>query len=106
NVADMECAAPQWGAWLMRLGILLVLAVFCVSPACAEDLGNPVTGEAKTAFLTTWGERLRSMRSLHMFFTQEKHRGSCARLWLRRENSGLKGRCSSTYLLTPRGKKN
>jgi outer membrane lipoprotein-sorting protein len=57
----------------MRLGILLVLAVFLVSAACAEDLGNPVTGEAKTAFLTTWGERLRGMRSLHMVFTQEKH---------------------------------
>jgi len=56
----------------MRLGILLVLAVFLVSTACAEDLGNPVTGEAKTAFLTTWGERLRGMRSLHMVFTQEK----------------------------------
>ena len=35
----------------MRLGILLVLMVF----------------------LTTWGERLRRMRSLHMVFTQEKH---------------------------------
>jgi outer membrane lipoprotein-sorting protein len=57
----------------MRLGVLLGLAVFLVSTACAEDLGNPVTGEAKTAFLTTWGERLRSMRSLHMVFTQEKH---------------------------------
>ena len=56
----------------MRLGILLVLAVFLVSSAGAEDLGNPVTGEAQTAFLTTWGERLRSMRSLHMVFTQEK----------------------------------
>jgi len=56
----------------MRLGILLGLAVFLVSTACAEDLGNPVTDEAKTAFLTTWGERLRSMRSLHMVFTQEK----------------------------------
>lgn len=57
----------------MRLGVLLGLAVFLVSTACAEDLGNPVTGEAKTAFLTTWSERLRSMRSLHMVFTQEKH---------------------------------
>jgi outer membrane lipoprotein-sorting protein len=56
----------------MRLGILLVLAVFLASPACAEDLGNPVTGAAKTAFLATWGERLRGMRSLHMVFTQEK----------------------------------
>jgi outer membrane lipoprotein-sorting protein len=56
----------------MRLGVLLVLAVFLVSPVCAEDLGNPVTGEAKTAFLTAWGERLRGMRSLHMVFTQEK----------------------------------
>ena len=57
----------------MRLGVLLGLAVFLVSTACAEDLGSPVTGEAKTAFLTTWGERLRGMRSLHMVFTQEKH---------------------------------
>ena len=57
----------------MRLGVLLGLAVFLVSTACADDLGNPVTGEAKTAFLRTWGERLRSMRSLHMVFTQEKH---------------------------------
>jgi outer membrane lipoprotein-sorting protein len=56
----------------MRPGILLVLAVFLISTACAEDLGNPVTGEAKTAFLTTWGERLRGMHSLHMVFTQEK----------------------------------
>ncbi len=57
----------------MRLGVILGLAVFLVSTACAEDLGSPVTGEAKTAFLTTWGERLRGMRSLHMVFTQEKH---------------------------------
>lgn len=57
----------------MRLGVLLGLVVFFVSTACAEDLGNPVTGEARTAFLTTWSERLRSMRSLHMVFTQEKH---------------------------------
>ncbi len=90
----------------MRLGILLVLVVFLVSTACADDLGNPVTGETKTAFLTTWGERLRRMRSLHMVFTQEKHLRSCARLWWRKENSGLKGRRSSTCLLTPREKKN
>jgi outer membrane lipoprotein-sorting protein len=57
----------------MRLSILLVLAVFLVSTACAEDLGNPITGEAKAAFLMTWGERLRRMRSLYMVFTQEKH---------------------------------
>jgi outer membrane lipoprotein-sorting protein len=57
----------------MRLGILLVLLVFLVSFAYAEDLGNSITGEAKTVFLTTWGERLRNMRSLHMVFTQEKH---------------------------------
>ena len=28
---------------------------------------------SETVFLTTWGERLRSMHSLHMVFTQEKH---------------------------------
>jgi len=57
----------------MRLGVLLGLVVFLVSIACAEDLGSPVVGEAKIAFLTAWGERLRSMRALHMVFTQEKH---------------------------------
>ena len=56
----------------MRLGVLLGLAVFLVSIAYAEDFSSPVTGEAKTAFLTAWGERLRSMRALHMVFTQEK----------------------------------
>jgi outer membrane lipoprotein-sorting protein len=56
----------------MRLGVLLGLAVFLVSIVCAEDLSSPVTGEAKTAFLTTWGARLRSMHALHMVFTQEK----------------------------------
>jgi outer membrane lipoprotein-sorting protein len=57
----------------MRLGVCLVLAAFLVSAACAEDLGSPVMGEAKIAFLTTWGERLRSLHTLHMVFTQEKH---------------------------------
>ena len=56
----------------MRLGILLVLAVSLVSSAGAEDFGNPITGEAQTAFLTTWAERLHRMHSLHMVFTQEK----------------------------------
>ena len=57
----------------MRLGVLLVLLVCLVRTVCADDLGSPVTGEAKTAFLTTWSERLRSMQSLHMVFRQEKH---------------------------------
>jgi outer membrane lipoprotein-sorting protein len=58
----------------MRLGVLLVLAGFLmISTARGEDPGRPVTGEAKAAFLATWGERLRGMRSLHMVFTQEKH---------------------------------
>jgi len=57
----------------MRLGVLIVLLVCLVSTVWADDLGSPVTGEAKTAFLTTWGERLRSMRSLHMVFRQDKH---------------------------------
>lgn len=62
----------RWGRLGRRLG--LVLAVFLlVRTAHGEDLGGPVTGAAKTAFLTTWGERLRGMRSLHMVFTQEKH---------------------------------
>ena len=57
----------------MRVGVLVVLALFFVSTACAEDLGSAITGEAKTAFLTTWSGHLRSMRSLYMLFRQEKH---------------------------------
>ena len=56
----------------MRIGVLVVLAVFLVRTVCADDLGSAITGEAKTAFVTTWSERLRSMRSLHMLFRQEK----------------------------------
>ena len=56
----------------MRLSVLVVLLMCLVSTVCADDLGSPVTGEAKTAFLTTWSERLRGMRSLHMLFRQEK----------------------------------
>jgi len=57
----------------MRVRMRMVLVAFVVSTMGADDLGSPVTGEAKTAFLTTWSERLRSMRSLHMVFRQEKH---------------------------------
>ena len=57
----------------MRIGIVVVLVVCLVSTACADDLGSPVTGEVNTAFLTTWSAHLRSMRSLHMVFRQEKH---------------------------------
>jgi len=56
----------------MRIGVLVVLVLCLVSTVWADDLGSPVTGEAKTTFLTTWNERLRSMRSLHMVFRQEK----------------------------------
>lgn len=59
----------------MRLTIALVfiLALCWLSSVQADEAGTPVTGEAKAAFLTTWGERLRHMRTLHMVFTQEKH---------------------------------
>jgi hypothetical protein len=57
----------------MRLGGLLILVACLVSTVGAADLGSPVTGEAHTAFLAMWSERLRSMRSLHMVFRQEKH---------------------------------
>ncbi len=38
-----------------------------------REAGRPVTGEAKTAFLQTWGEHLQAIHALHMTFTQEKH---------------------------------
>lgn len=57
-----------------------VLVVVCIGmllwsagSARAAEVGRPVSGDAKQAFLQAWGERLRAMRSLHMTFTQVKH---------------------------------
>jgi outer membrane lipoprotein-sorting protein len=50
-----------------------------------------VTGEAKTAFLKAWGERLQAMRSLHMVFTQEKHLRVLRRPLVARGELWLKG---------------
>jgi len=83
----------------MRLGILLVLLMFLISSACAEDLGTPITGEAKTVFLRAWGERLRSMRSLHMIFTQEKHLRLLRQALVARGELWLKGE-TLLYVLT------
>ena len=90
----------------MRLDVLLVLVVFLVSTACAEDLGNPVTGEAKTAFLTTWGERLRRMRSLHMVFTQEKHLRLLRQALMAQGELWLKGETLLYVLTNTAGEKN
>lgn len=46
--------------------------VLWVSAVCPQETGTIVTGEAKTTFLATWGERLQHMQSLHMVFRQEK----------------------------------
>jgi outer membrane lipoprotein-sorting protein len=53
--------------------LFLLICTLLVGTASGQEAPLPVTGEAKAAFLQTWGERLRSMRSLHMVFTQEKH---------------------------------
>jgi hypothetical protein len=86
--------------------VALVLAVFLVSTAYAEDHGNPVTGEAKTAFLTTWGERLRGMRSLHMVFTQEKHLRLLRQALVAQGELWLKGETLLYVLTNTAGKKN
>ncbi len=52
-------------------GIFLVLV--WATLASAQDVETALTGEAKKAFLTEWSTRLRTMRSLHMVFSQEKH---------------------------------
>lgn len=52
---------------------LLLLCALWPEPVTAQATGRPVEGEAKTAFLKAWGERLHNMRALHMVFTQEKH---------------------------------
>ncbi|MGE3539704.1 MAG: outer membrane lipoprotein carrier protein LolA [Candidatus Tectimicrobiota bacterium] len=55
--------------WSLMLGFVLALG----SAAWGAEAGEPITGAAKTAFLTTWSARLRGMQSLHMLFRQEKH---------------------------------
>lgn len=87
----------------MRLGILIVLFVCLVSTVCADDLGSPVTGEAKTTFLSTWSERLRSMRSLHMVFRQEKHLRVLRQALLAQGELWLKGDTLLYVLARPTG---
>ena len=87
----------------MRLGVLIGLAVFLVSTACADDLGSPVTGEAKTAFLTIWSEHLRSMRSLRMLFRQEKHLRVLRQALVAQGELWLKGETLLYMLTNPAG---
>lgn len=87
----------------MRLGVLIVLLVCLVSTVCADDLGSPVTGEAKTAFLTTWSTRLRSMRSLHMVFRQEKHLRVLRQALVAQGELWLKGETLLYVLTRPTG---
>ena len=87
----------------MRLGALIGLAVFLVSTAWAEDLGSPVTGEAKTAFLTTWSAHLRSMQSLHMLFRQEKHLRVLRQALVAQGELWLKGETLLYVLTNPAG---
>lgn len=54
----------------LRIGLLWLLCL--LSTVWADDVGQPVTGEAQTAFLTAWSARLQRMQALHMVFTQEK----------------------------------
>ncbi len=87
----------------MRVGVLVVLLVCLVSTACAEDLGSPVTGEAKTAFLTTWSAHLRSMRSLHMVFRQEKQLRVLRQALIAQGELWLKGETLLYVLKNPAG---
>ena len=87
----------------MRVGILVVLALCLVSTACAEDLGSPITGEAKTAFLTMWSGHLRSMRSLHMLFRQEKHLRVLRQALVAQGELWLKGETLLYVLTSPVG---
>jgi outer membrane lipoprotein-sorting protein len=53
-------------------GLALVLLVWIGIASAQEPLGEPITGEAKAAFLATWGQRLQALQGLHMVFTQTK----------------------------------
>jgi outer membrane lipoprotein-sorting protein len=53
--------------------ILLLLYVLLLGMASSDEAARPVTGEAKMAFLQTWGEHQQTMRTLHMIFTQKKY---------------------------------
>jgi outer membrane lipoprotein-sorting protein len=87
----------------MRVGVLVILVLFLVTTAWAEDLGSPITGEAKTIFLTTWGEHLRSMRSLHMLFRQEKQLRVLRQALVAQGELWLKGETLLYLLKNPAG---
>lgn len=59
--------------WREFTATLLLFFAFLPNPATGRATGRPVAGEAKTAFLKAWGERLHNLHTLHMVFTQEKH---------------------------------
>lgn len=72
----------------------VLIGLFCLVwclPASGADLGTPITGEAKAAFLSTWGQRLHAMRSLHMLFAQEKQLRMLQRPLLTQGELWLKG---------------
>ena len=52
---------------------LLVLCLVLPMVVWGQEAGQPLTGEAKAAFLQAWSARLQAMQSLHMVFRQEKH---------------------------------
>lgn len=53
--------------------MVLLIGALLPHATAASEAGQPVSGEAKAAFLRAWGKRLQHMHSLHMVFTQEKH---------------------------------
>jgi len=87
----------------MRVGALMLLVLCLGNTVWAEDLGRAVTGEAKTTFLTTWSAHLRSMRSLHMLFRQEKHLRVLRQALVAQGELWLKGETLLYVLTNPAG---
>lgn len=79
--------------------LLLVWATL----AAAQDVETAITGDAKTAFLTEWSTRLRTMRSLHMVFSQEKHVRVLQRPLVAQGELWLKGETMLYTLRNPTG---
>ncbi len=79
---------------------LLLLWAAC---AAAQDVETTITSDAKTAFLTEWTARLRTMRSLHMVFAQEKHVRVLQRPLMAQGELWLKGETMLYTLRNPAG---
>ena len=83
--------------------IFLLLCALQLGVAPNEPETQPVTGEAKQAFLQHWGQQMQTMHTLHMVFTQEKQLHLLRRPLMAQGELWLKGDTLRYVLKNPAG---